>query len=183
MGGLPHVLAVGLLAAGLSGCTLLDLLLGSTPPGPGASFPPQPEPSAVATYSTGRVTIELDGETLVLDRVLPGAAMEAEYGTHVVWTNGAGWYVSYSRYDDLGVPIETTYLSIDRIVNNEHWVIADPFRCVATTTHADATGITGTAICRGLNWSDWFSSYQGTGLPQQIPGQSAFDADIMFEAR
>jgi hypothetical protein len=182
MSGLPHVLAVGLLVTGLSGCTLLDLLLGSSPLGPDETFPPFPFPSATAIYSTGRATIELDGETLVLDRLLPGAAAQTEYGSHVVWTNGTGLYLSYSSVEDLGLPGESSFLSLDRIVDHQHWVIADPFRCVTTTTQSDASGLTGTAVCRGLTWTDWFGSYMTSDFPQPIPSLAPFDADVTFEA-
>ena len=49
MPSLAHLLGVVVLVAGTSGCTLLDLLLGETPPfDPGATFP---IPSAAATFT------------------------------------------------------------------------------------------------------------------------------------
>ena len=179
--GLPQVLAAGLLAAGVSSCSLLDLLFGA-PFDPNASFPPFPIASAAATYSTGQATVKLNGETLVLDQLVPGAAADSEYGTHVVWTDGAGWYVSYSSVPDSGVLGTPGLLTFDRIVDHAHWVIVDPFRCVTTTTKADPTQLVGTALCRGLTWSDWFGSQQLSGLPQPIPSQPPFDADVTFEA-
>ena len=182
MGGLPHILAVGLLAAAVSSCSLLDLLLGNSPFDPNATDSPFPVPSATASYSAGHATIKLASETLVLDELLPGASTEAEYGTHVVWTNGDGWYLSYSSIADAGLLGSEVYLSLDRIVGKQHWVIVDPFRCVTTTTQADKARLAGTALCRGLTWSDYFSASQFSGLPQPIPSQPPFDADVTFEA-
>ena len=110
--------------------------------------------------------------------------VDAEFGTSVTWTNGTGWYLSYFAYDDEGFGAASTYLSIDRIVGSEHWVIYDPTRCITTADPAAAPHvIKGTALCRGLEWSNYFSDRFGTGESEEIPGQPAFDADITFEAR
>ena len=58
----------------------------------------------------------------------------------------------------------------------------DPSRCVTTIERADASGVAGSATCRGLEWTDYFGSYSMTGFPQPIPGEEPFDAEITFEA-
>ena len=189
--GLPHLFAVGLLAASTSGCTLLDLLLGTSPFGPDESFEPFPEfsfpplPTAETTFESGRATIEIAGAadpmTIVLDELRGEAELGTEYGTHVTWANSEGWYLSYYGYDDGSGFGGSAYITIDRIVGTEHWVVADPTRCLPTTSTSDRTGISGTAICRGLLWADFFSIYNNEGNPAPIPSQSAFDADITFE--
>jgi hypothetical protein len=178
--GPAHILAVGLLMAGTSGCTLLDLLLG-TPP----SFDPDepfPFPTTEATFSTGRATIQIGGDAIVLDELVGEAGVSPDLGTHVAWENDDGWYLSFTALPG-EVPFSAgSYLSIDRIADNEHWVLADPSRCVTTTETVAATGVNGSATCRGLQWADFFSAYSGTGFPKPIPSQAAFDAEITFEA-
>lgn len=187
--GLPHVLGVFLITTGVTGCALLDLLLG-LPPGldPDATFPPFPPfpiSTAETTFTTGRATIVLagdSGETLVLDELAGGGSMAEELGIQARWTNGDGWYLTYHSYPDIGFPAENAYLSIDRIFDDQHWTIYDQTRCVTTTERAGAGGIAGTAICRGLTWSDYFSTFSGIGFPVEIKGEPAFDAEITFEA-
>ena len=180
MHGTPHVLAVVLLAIGLSGCSLLDLLLGAEPPfDPDEPFP---FPTAEATFSAGTATIELDGETLVLDELSGEAAMNPDFGTSVRWTNGNGRYLSLTAMPDMGFMPDSSYLSFDWIADGRHWTIMDPGRCVTTIEQADASGVTGTATCRGLEWTDYLGSSSLTGFPQPIPGGEPFDAEITFEA-
>jgi hypothetical protein len=182
--GLPHLLGVFLITTGLTGCALLDMLIG-LPPGfdPDASFPPFPIASAESTFTTGSATLEIDGETLVLDELVSGGSMMDDFGVRATWTDGEGLYLTFSGYPDMGFGSESGYLSIDRIFDDQHWVMNDPTRCVTTTEQADATGITGTATCRGLRWSDYFSTLAGLGVPVEIEGEPPFDAEITFEAR
>jgi hypothetical protein len=176
---LPHVLGVILITTGVTGCTFLDALLGQSPFDPDAPFP---NPSAATTFTTGSATIKLADQTLALDELTGGGTIAEELGINATWTNGDGWYLTFSGYEGVGLGFESSYLSLNRIFEDQHWVTYDPSRCVTTTEHADATGITGTAICRGLEWSDWFDSFSGLGLPEEIEGEPAFDADITFEA-
>ena len=177
--GPAHVLAVAALMAGTSGCALLDLLLGGSAFNPDEPFP---FPSAEATFTTGTAKIELEGETIVLDQLKSGGTVTDQLGTSATWTNGEGWYLTFSGYPDVGFGAESGFLSLNRIVDGQHWVTYDPTRCVTTTDHANQTGIQGTAICRGLEWSDYFATLSGLGTPQEIEGEPAFDADITFEA-
>jgi hypothetical protein len=179
--GLPHVLAVVLLAAGVSSCSLLDLLFGLEPPfDPDAPFP---FPTAEATFSAGSATIELDGETVVLDEIREGSSL-GEFGFNVTWTNADGWYLQlYELPEEMTFP-GGGYLSLHRIEGNRHLTVLDLGRCVTTTDQSDANGIAGSATCRGLQWTDFFSSYTTIGgLPEPIPGEEPFDAEISFEAR
>jgi hypothetical protein len=182
--GLPHVLGVALLVTGLSGCSLLDLLFGVEP---FPSFDPDepfPFPTAEATFTTGTATMELDNEVLVLDELTGEASFSTDYGINVRWTNGEGRYLSLFALPDMGMFPDSSYLSFDWLADDHHWVIMDPGRCVVTIEKADASGVAGAATCRGLEWSDWFGSYSGgLGLPEPIPGEEPFDAEITFEAR
>jgi hypothetical protein len=180
--GLQHILAVGLISFGVSGCFFLDLLLGGPGIDPEASFPPFPLPSSEATFSTGSATVVRGGETIVLDELVPPATLNGELGgTKVTWTDGEGLYLTYLGYPDMGMIPDSSYLSMDWIADNRHWLILDPSRCVTTTETEDATGVVGRATCRGLEWVDWSTSMSGM-LPQAVPGQPAFDAEITFEA-
>ena len=181
-----HILAVALLVTGTSGCTLVDLLLGSgaiSPPfDPNEPFPSfQPFPSAAAAFTSGRATLELDGRTIVLDELAGEASIDPGLGTHVSWENEDGWYLTFTSYPDDFQVGGGGYLSIDRIQEHEHWVAVDPTRCVTVTEQADKDGVKGTATCRGLRWSDFFSAYSGLG-PKPIPSEPPFDLDITFEA-
>ena len=177
---LGRLLGLAVLSLSLSGCDLLTLL--GAGPFPFDPDNPFPFPSPEATFTSGTATIELDGETITLDEVVEGSSMSADLGTNVTWTNGDGWYLTfygYPAFDGLG---EDGYLSMDRLFDSQHWVIYNPERCVTTTETSGADGVSGTAICRGLEWSDYFGGFGSTGIPSEIPGEPAFDADITFEA-
>jgi hypothetical protein len=185
---LAHVLATGLIAAGLTGCTLLDLLVGVGPFDPDGSLPPFPFASAPpAAYTGGRASLILtsgvvdpSAPPVVLDE-LAVATSEADFGTHVVWENEDGWYLSFTGISGFGSDLGS-YLSIDRINDHEHWVIVDPTRCLTTTTQQDAGGLVGSATCKGARWADFFSLYTTSGFPQPLAEQPPFDAEITFEA-
>jgi hypothetical protein len=180
--GLPHVLAVVLLMTGLSGCSLLDLLFGMEPPSSFDPDEPFPFPTAEVTFSTGSASIELDGETLVLDELAGEASFSGDFGINVRWTNGEGRYLSLFALPDMGMFPDSSYLTFDWLTDGRHWVIMDPGRCVTTIEKSDDSGVEGTATCRGLEWSDYFSTNSGLGFPQPIPGEEPFNAEITFEA-
>jgi hypothetical protein len=183
--GSSHVLAVALIVTQLSGCSLLELLLG-VPPEPFPSFDPDepfPFPTAEATFGEGSATIELDGETITLDEVHEDSSL-GELGYSVTWENEEGWYLQLSGFpEEFGFP-GGAYLTLHRIQASEHLVVNDPSRCVTTLDQADEEGITGSATCRGMEWTDFFSSYSSGfgGFPQPIEGMEPFDAEITFEA-
>jgi hypothetical protein len=170
-----------LLVVVLAGCDLLPLLGGE----PFPSFDPDdPFPfPADATWERGRATIELGGETIVLDQLDGDGTYSAELGITVGWTDGGSWHLTYYGFPAVDGIEEEGYLSLDRVFDGEHWVIYDSTRCVTTTDVADETGLEGTATCRDLRWSDYFGSYSLSGVPDFIEGEPAFDAEITFEAR
>ena len=180
MPGLQHVLAVGLVVTQLSGCSLLDLLFGVPPPfDPDEPFP---FPTVEASFSTGSATLELDGETIVLDQLSGEAGISDEMGFNVRWTDGAGRYLSiFGTPAFPGLP-SSEYLTLDWLQEDRHWVIVDTMRCVTTIDQADEDALRGSATCRGLEWGDYFDMSSISGLPKPIDGQEPFDAEITFEA-
>ena len=183
MAGLVQLLGAAAIVTGLTGCALLDLLLGIPPFDPNQPIPSFPVPSGQVTYTTGHATLAIGGEEIQLTRLAGSGAFDPEYGTHVTWTNDDGWYMTYYAYAEDEFGTDSTYLSLDRVFDNQHWVVNDPTRCVTTTAQADAEGLIGSAACRGLRWSDFFNSVSIFGAPQALPNEPAFDADINFEAR
>jgi hypothetical protein len=181
MPGLQHVLAVLLISFGVSGCFFLDMLLGGPAIDPDGTFPPFAMPSAEATFSAGSASFVRNGETTVLDELVQPATLNGTLGTKVTWTDGEGLYLTFIGFSDIDMLPDSSYLSIDWIVENRHWLILDPTRCVTTTDTVDTTGVVGRATCRGLQWVDWSTSMSGA-LPLPVPGQPAFDAEITFEA-
>jgi hypothetical protein len=180
VGALPQLLGVVFLVTGVSGCALLDLLMGGSAPfDPDAPFP---FPTASVTFTSGTASIVIDGKTMVLDQLVGEPGTVPELGTKVTWTDGEGFYLTFTGYPEV-IPVpESSFLSMDRVFENQHWMIYNPERCLTTTERADAGGISGSATCRGLEWSDYFASPNGIGLPKEIPGVPAFDAEITFEA-
>ena len=168
----------------LSGCQyLLGPLTGDPmlPGDPGAfgSFDPNgpafPLPSAEATYTKGSAVVTIDGETLHLDRLSGPGGMNVELGTDVGWTDGNG---NYLHLFGAGVPGGPGFLSIDRIADGQHLGI-DPMGCAPKMTKSGATGISGSATCKGLHWIDVMGYSGGFAAPSAGP---AFDAEITFEA-
>jgi hypothetical protein len=184
LNGLPHALAVVLLVTGLSSCSLLDLLFGVSPD-PFPSFDPDdplPFPTAEAIFSEGTATIELEGETIVLDEILDDSSY-SELGYSVTWTNGEGWFLVLAGYgESMGFP-DSGYLTLHRIEGDQHLMVLDPARCLLDTEGAEEDGVSGTATCRGLQWTDFFSSYSTFGFPKPVEGLDPFDAEITYEAR
>ena len=180
MHGLPHVLAVGLIVTQLSGCSLLDLLLG-LPPDPFDPDEPFPIPTAEAAYATGTATLTIDGETIVLDELVGEGRIDDVVGLTVRWTNGTGWYLGVESFD-MGGFGESAYVSLDWIAENRHWTVFNTYECEATIERANASGVKGAATCRGLEWTDVFDTMTMSGPPSPIPGMQPFDAEITFEA-
>jgi hypothetical protein len=140
-------------------------------------------PTPVATYRTGSATLTLgDDAPIELGTVNDGALYDDFMGGEAVWSNGEGWYLRAIGVTEGGVFGSFSYLTIDRIVGVEHWTTSDPTRCVLTIESADATGLRGTASCRGLRWADAMSSYGMGPEPRYVPGEDEFDAEIRFEA-
>jgi hypothetical protein len=168
-------LLLALATVGVAGCALLW--------GPAAEAPDFAEPSPLATYTSGSATITLgDGTKIKLAKLHGEAALYKTEGATVSWENDDGWYLHLSANSD--VPgLSGAYLTIDRIHDGEHWATRDPGRCIVDVTKLDATGLKGSATCKGLAWQDALSGYPFAAPSNIIPGQKPFDATIAFEAR
>ncbi len=168
----------------LSGCQYLLGPLGGGPmlpgdPGAFGSFDPNgpafPLPSPEVTYTKGSAVVTLEGESWHLDRLSGPGSMNKELGTDVGWTDGNGHYLHLFFYGS-GVPNGPAVLSIDWIADGRHLGIPDPTACMPKVDKSDATGVAGSATCKGLRWIDMLA-----GFMPPSPGP-AFDAEITFEA-
>ncbi len=144
-----------------------------------------PEPSLLATYTSGSATLELgDGTTIELDRVAADATLMSEIGTAIRWTGDDGWNVTLNGAgSDFGWGA-STMMQLDRVIGSEHWTtMYDPSRCIVDVDVADETAVRGTATCRGVEWYDALG--QGIGWAMEGPeplDEPEFDAEIRFEA-
>jgi hypothetical protein len=172
------LVATGLAAATVAGCSLL---MG------GAGFGPDlPSSSPIASFSEGRATIAIDGgEPIELNDVGAASGIDAMFGSNVTWSNADGWHL---RVNGAGAtfggdiaPPEMSYLSLDRITDGQHWTTYDPTRCIVDIEVADETAIRGTATCKGLEWYDSLDAFSGTTQPKAVDAPK-FDAEITFEA-
>jgi hypothetical protein len=182
---------VAVAAFSVAGCQYLFGLAPGAPPGgilaPGGSFDPGmfasfdpadfsfPAPQAVFTHGTA--TLEVGGKTEKLDQLGAPAAIYADLGTEVLWTDGKGRFL---RVFDDG---DTWLLTLDRIENASHWTTQEegPGHCAVKIDHADSTGVKGTASCTALRWLDMMAAFVSP-QPPYVPGQAPFDARISFEA-
>jgi hypothetical protein len=172
------LLVFGLVVAAIaSGCQYL-FGYGPNPPDFGM---PQP----VAVYREGRATVKLGEEPMiVLDKLEDTGSFDPSFGAGATFHNADGWYVKVMGASKAGGGFlyAPAFVSLDRIVGTQHWTVADPTRCVVTISAADATGLMGTATCKGLRWSDALGMYSSTFEPPYIKDEAAFDAEITFEA-
>ncbi len=162
-----------------SGCQYL-LGLGMDPTAP---FPDDFGSGSMARYPTGTATVTIGGGApMVLDRVTVPGTYDPSYGAQITLGGPDGWYVQLFDVSTAMPGDENfAFLGLERIVDQQHWTLADPSRCALTVTQADATGLRGTASCRGLRWADALAG-GWVGGPHHIEGQDAFDAEITFEA-
>ena len=176
-----------LIGAGLllSGCQyLLGPLVGGPVfvPGPGdyGSFDPNDpgfaQPSPDATFTKGSAKVAIAGETLELNEIAGTGQMYKVLGTDVAWTDGKGTYLHFFGAGGLEAP---GFLSIDRITDGQHLGTQDPTACIPKVDKSDATGVAGSATCKGLRWIDMLNGAAGFMPPSPGP---AFDAEITFEA-
>jgi hypothetical protein len=172
-------LLLGLVAAAiLGGC---QYLMGYGP------YPPEyPMPKAAATYKSGHATVTLDRQpAFELGELTDGGTLDPTFGASATFRNADGWYLRIMGASSGGnVYSVPAYMTLDRIVDRQHWTTLDSSRCVVTVTKADENGLAGTATCKGLRWSDALSNGFGSGglQPPYISGEPAFDAEITFEA-
>ena len=184
----------------LSGCQYLLGLVGPLPqpvpidgsfdPGLYPSFDPgafeslEPDfsmPPPTATYTSGSATLTVAGATTTMERLSGPGFTYAEMGTQVSWTDGKGHFLTLYGTGEPGLPMGDGILSIDRIADGEHWATSNPEGCAVTLTQDDATGVIGTARCKGLRWSNVMTIPIGPG-PSFIEAEPAFDAEISFHA-
>ena len=139
------------------------------------ALPSFPAPQAVFTH--GVATLRVAGRTEKLDRLGSSAAMYADLGTEVVWTDGKGHDV---RLFDDG---DAWRLTLDRIESTSHWSTQEegPGHCAVKVDHADATGVKGTASCSALRWLDMMAAFVSP-QPPDVTGEAPFDAEVTFEA-
>jgi hypothetical protein len=170
-----------LLALLLAGC---EMLLGPAFGGSAFGEGPLASPSQIATYATGTVTIAIKGgETIVLDRMAPGSGVNTLFGSDVRCTGPSGWHV---RIGGAGVNEAFGiggggYLTLDRIVDGQHWTTYDGSRCVVDIEVADAKAIRGTAACKGVEWYDALDVPFNASGPKELD-EPKFDADVTYEA-
>ena len=149
-------------------------------------------PSPIGTYHTGSATLKLsDGSTVVLDAIAPGPHLFTLVGSHIVFTNAAGWYLTV---DGAGAPPDQSDpnnplaadVQIDRITNGHHLTAsAAPDACTSTVSAATPAALSGSASCRGLIWTDVLLSGGGfdpSSTASAAPGTVPFDVQLTFDA-
>jgi hypothetical protein len=181
-----------LVGAGLLAATALIVggcgwLFGFSDPYPSGVYPsgdpsyPEGSFGPSATFKTGHATLRIgDDPVIELAELTEGGTIAEDFGAaNASFRNAAGWYVRIfgaSKADP-----SMAFVSIDRIVDVQHWSTGDPSGCTVSITKADETGLVGKATCKGLRWSDAMSAGFGPE-PPYIKGQAPFDAVITFEA-
>src|SRR6476469_2598524 len=171
------------LAVTAAGCEML--LSGA---GFGTGFEPDgfPSSSPIATFKSGSATIAVDGGAPIeLTDLEAGSGIESLFGSDVHWSNADGGHLHLAGAgaelpDEMG-PGPGAFLTLDRIQGGDHWTTLDPTRCIVDVTTADASGISGHATCKGLEWYDETGGV-GIAAPEDA-GQPKFDAEITFEAK
>jgi hypothetical protein len=183
----------------LSGCQSLFGLSAFPPPAPGSfdpgefgsfdpgegSFDPGPEfslPPPLATYTKGTASVTVGGKTTKYDHLASPAKVYEDLGTEAAWTDGGGLYLHYYGMLEPGTPDEGAFVTLDRIIDGQHWSSADPTVCTIKLTQSDAKGLAGTATCKGVRWIDTMASFGGGLQPAYVEGQAAFDAQMTFQA-
>ena len=173
--------AAGSVALVLSGC---QRFLG---PAFDGNFP---SPSPIASYSSGTASIAIaGGETIKLDNVAAGSGVDSMFGSNVRWSGSSGWNLRVTGAGaaqgfggGVGFGSGSAYLTLDRIVDGEHWTTFDPSRCIVDVKVADAKELRGTATCKGVEWFNALDlPFTTTTAPKPLD-QPKFDAEVTFEA-
>ncbi len=159
-------------------------VIGSFDPGDFGSFDPaNPDeslPPPIATYTSGSAAVTIGDTVTQLDRLTETGTLYAEFGAEGSWTDGKGTYVQFYS-DPSGASGPGGFVQLDRISGGQHLAAADPGRCVVSVKKADATGLSGSATCKGLTWVDTMGGFNGlTSSPAPIG--APFDATITFAA-
>ena len=147
-----------------------------------------PSSSPIAAYSTGTATIAIkDGETIKLEQIAAGAGVDSLFGSDVRWTGTNGWNLRVggagAEGGGGGFGAADGYITLDRIHDGQHWTtMFDGDRCITDIDVVDATGIRGSATCKGVSWYDALDMEFSAGPPKPLD-EPKFDAEITFEAR
>ncbi len=152
---------------------------------PEASFDPYEFTKPLATYTSGSATLAIDGGTpITLSTLKAGPHLFEYYGADVVWTDSDGWYLHVTASEPGGLDSYGSVI-LDRVSGNRHWTVFDAFgKCkVDVTSGPDADGITGTADCSNLRWSDAVATSTLTLAPSYVEGEDPFDVLVTFEAK
>ena len=155
----------------LSGCQYLF----------GMGIPPGPAVFPGGSLRPGRLRLLRSERTRLLDAAAPGDLHERFGHGHDRWRAGdprqAHWNGRHVRgfrhRGDLdrrqrpvppvqrpAVPLAQqggVYLEIHRIRDGEHWTSSDPTRRRSMVSKQDASGLAGSATCKGLRWMDAMS--------------------------
>jgi hypothetical protein len=165
-------------ALGLTGCSALL----------GGSFEGEmPESTQIASFSKGSATIAIaGGETILLDQVVDGAAIDSVFGSNVRWTSTSGWHltVSGAGADEEYGGGDAAYLSFDLIADGRHLTTSfeSSTRCIVDVDEADENEIGGSATCKGVKWYDAIGMFDmPPGAPEPLD-EPEFDAEVTFEA-
>ena len=150
-------------------------LFGSFDPGPDESQPPP-----IATYTDGTASIAIAGTTTTLGHLTAPGLVYEDFGAAISWTDGAGMYLQFYS-DPTGTSGGDGFVELDRIADGRHLATIDPSGCVVKVTTSGAKGLTGTARCTGLHWTDTMGGFDGFD-PSPAPDAAAFDAEITFQA-
>ncbi len=140
-------------------------------------------PAPLARYVEGTARVSLDeAGAMDLGEVSHAALYGDLFGAEATFSNGDGWYVRVSGATTGGMFGSLAYVSLDRVTGGQHWTTTDPSRCIVTIDAADANGLRGSAICKGLRWADAMAGVGMSLEPTYISGEDPFDAEIRFEA-
>ena len=182
---LRRVLLVGFVALATVSFAGCQYLLGLPAPGaldPGASFDPEaPFGPPEATYHTGKATVTIGDQVIVMDHLFGEAVLLKEFGADLTWTDGAGWYLRAGGMGT-GAPLGAGYtmVTIDHVADGRHLTAFGDQGCQTKLERADKTGVQGTPSCKSLRWTDALGGGLFNGpKPTDEP---AFAAEITFEA-
>ncbi|MGH2474136.1 MAG: hypothetical protein ACRDIL_02640 [Candidatus Limnocylindrales bacterium] len=141
-------------------------------------------PTPEAVYGEGRATVKIGSDpAITLDELARPGTFDPMIGGEVTFRGVDGWSVQVlGAQVGGGFMLQPGWIQLDRIVDGQHWTIADPTRCVLTIVAADPFALRGSATCKGLRWSDALGGGAYMPEPAYIADQPAFDAEITFEA-
>lgn len=179
----PGLIVLGFAVALVgSGC---QYLLGYDPYALPEDWDEEFAPETLATFESGVARIAIDGgATVTLPRLTTPGVIYEVYGGQVTFTNDDGWYLQVMDMSSgpLAGMSPAAYVTLDRIVDGAHWSTVDTARCIVDIDTADATGLVGSATCKGLRWSDVLAMDYYSYEPSYVEGEAPFDAEITFEA-